>query len=226
MLDESESKALLAAYGIAGPKEIIARSNEDAVTAAEKIGYPVVIKALSQALLHKSDAGGVILDIANADGVRAACEEIAETVERRTQIRIESFLVCEQVKGGVELALGLHRDPEMGVLMMVGSGGLLLELIADTAFAAPPVSLEDARVLIDRLKIAKVLHGYRGAPAHDIDKIAQAVAALGRLATDLADVIVSLDVNPLVSRPNAAPLVLDAAVILEASGKIRGDAGR
>ncbi len=201
VLDERESKALLAAYGIAGAKEMIAVSVEEAVAAADAIGYPVVVKALSEQLLHKSDAGGVILDIANEDSVRSACRQIAATVEERAKIRIESFLVCEQVKGSVELALGLDRDPEMGLLMMVGSGGLLLELIEDVAFAAPPVTVESARGLIDKLKIAKILRGYRGAPAHDIEKIADAIAGLGRLAIDLADVIESLDVNPLVSRP-------------------------
>jgi acyl-CoA synthetase (NDP forming) len=214
VLDERESKALLAAYGIAGAKEMIAVSVEEAVAAADAIGYPVVVKALSEQLLHKSDAGGVILDIANEDSVRAACRQIAATVEERAKIRIESFLVCEQVKGSVELALGLDRDPEMGLLMMVGSGGLLLELIEDVAFAAPPVTVESARGLIDKLKIAKILRGYRGAPAHDIEKIADAIAGLGRLAIDLADVIESLDVNPLVSRPGFAPLALDAAVVL------------
>ena len=135
------------------PKEIVAGSAEEAVRAAEIIGYPVVVKALSEKLLHKSDVGGLVLDVANADGVRAACRKITANVEECVGIRIETFLVCEQIKGGVELALGLHRDPEMGLLLMVGTGGLLLELMADVAFAAPPVSKEAALALLEKLKV-------------------------------------------------------------------------
>ena len=215
LLNEQEAKALLGAYDIAVPKEIVAGSVEEAVRAAETIGYPVVVKALSEKLLHKSDVGGVVLDVANADGVRAACRKIMADVEERVGIRIETFLICEQIKGGVELALGLHRDPEMGLLLMVGSGGLLLELIADVAFAAPPVSKEAALALIEKLKVGRILRGYRGSLAHDVDEIARVIVALGRLAADLQEFIESLDVNPLLSRvPPAPPVALDAAVVL------------
>ncbi len=224
-LNETQSKALLAAYAIAGPKEKLVASPEEAVRAAEAIGYPVVVKAVSEKLLHKSEAGGVILDIANAEAVSAACKEIATKVEHRAGIRLDSYLVCQQLKGGVELALGLHRDPEMGLLLMAGSGGILLELVGDVAFAAPPVTMEAARGMLEKLKVARILRGYRGSLAHDVDAIAGAIVGLGRLARDLADVIESVDVNPLLSRAAPAePVALDALVILRPPPSAPADA--
>jgi len=214
-LDEWEAKALLAAYDIKGPREEVAASIEEAVSAADRIGYPVVVKALSKALLHKSDAGGVVLNVGDQNAVRTACCEIAANVEKRTGIRIKAYLICEQIEGGVELALGLHRDLEMGLLLMVASGGVLIELLSDAAFAPPPLTEEAALALLQKLKIARVLQGYRGHPGHDFGKLARVLVDLGRLAIDLEEVIESIDINPLLSRAAAvSPLALDAAVIL------------
>ncbi len=223
VLDEKQAKALLAAYGIAGPREMVATSADEAVHAAEAIGYPVVLKALSEKLLHKSEAGGVILDVSSAEEVRAACRRIAANVEGRTGITVASYLVCEQVKGGAELALGLHRDPEMGLLLMAGSGGIFLELVSDVAFVAPPVTKAAAERLLDKLKIRRILQGYRGGPPHDLDAVADAIVGLGRLAADLSEAIESVDVNPLLSRPRHAPVALDAAVILRPSAPCPAD---
>jgi acetyltransferase len=219
-LDEWEAKKLLAAYGIQGPPEEVATSVEAAVSAADRIGYPVVVKALSKALLHKTDAGGVMLNVGDQNAVRTACCEIAANVEKWTGIRIEAYLVCEQIEGGVELALGLHRDPEMGVLLMVASGGVLIELIGDAAFAPPPLTEEAALALLQKLKTARILQGYRGHPGHDLGKLARVLMDLGRLAIHLEDVIESIDINPLLSRGAAAsPVALDAAVILRPSAR-------
>ena len=219
-LNEAHSKALLAAYGIAVPRETLATTPEEAANAAAAIGFPVVLKAVSDKLLHKSDAGGVLLDLADEEAVRRGFATIEENIRRSGFTdALDGVLVCEQVKGGTELILGVQRDPEMGLVVMVGSGGVLLELVGDVAFAEPPLDREQALSLISQTRIAKVLKGYRGAPPHDLDRLAAAVSALGRLALDLKDVLVSVDVNPLLSRPSpAAPVALDAVVVLRGKG--------
>ena len=108
------------------------------------------------------------------------------------------MLVGEMVKGGLELVLGLHRDPEAGIVVMAGTGGVLLELFKDVAFAAPPMTREKARDMIARTKAAKLIAGYRGSSALDLDAMVDALVGLGRLAMDLGDVIESVDVNPFV----------------------------
>jgi hypothetical protein len=117
------------------------------------------------------------------------------------------------VRGGAELVLGLHRDPEMGLVVMAGSGGVLLELTKDVAFCAPPVSREKARDLLARTRVGRLLAGYRGAERLDADAVADALIALGRMAVDLPDIVESVDVNPFVALPQGG-MALDALVVL------------
>jgi hypothetical protein len=126
---------------------------------------------------------------------------------------LAGMLVCQQVRGGIELVLGLHRDPEMGLVVMAGSGGVLLELIKDVAFAVPPINRDKALAMLGRTRAAKLLQGYRGSEPRDLDAIADALVGLGRLATDLADVIESVDINPFVALPKGG-LALDALIVL------------
>lgn len=197
-LDEVRSKELLRAYGIATPREIATGSADEAVKAADEIGYPVVLKAVAADLLHKSDIGAVALHLSSAEAVRAAHERIAANARRKGFERLDAMLVCQEVSGGLELALGLNRDPEMGLVVMAGSGGVLLELTKDVAFAAPPVSRDKARAMIGRTHAARLMAGYRGAPARDTEAVVDALVALGRIAEDLADVVQSIDINPFV----------------------------
>src|SRR5262249_26215959 len=124
----------------------------------------------------------------------------------------DAMLVCQQVSGGVELVLGLNRDPEMGLVVMAGSGGVLLELTKDVAFAAPPVTREKAKAMIERTHVARLLRGYRSTEARDVDAVVDALVALGRIAEDLADVVQSIDINPLVVLPRGG-FALDALVV-------------
>jgi acyl-CoA synthetase (NDP forming) len=211
-LDEVESKALIRAYGIPTPTEIAVRSPDDAVKAARQIGYPVVLKAVAAKLLHKSDAGAVALHLSDDDAVRAAYARIAENVRRAGIATLDAMLVCQQISGGLELVLGLNRDPEMGLVVMAGSGGVLLELTKDVAFAAPPITREKARAMIERTHAARLLRGYRSSPVLDTDAIVNALIALGRIAEDLADVVQSIDINPFVVLPRGG-FALDALVV-------------
>ena len=209
-LNEAESKEVLRAYGIATPPEALVGSAAEALKAAERIGYPVVLKAVAATLLHKSEAGAVALDLATHEQLAAAHDRMSRYLQAHG---LAGMLVCRQIRGGLELVLGLHRDPEMGLIVMAGSGGVLLELVTDVAFCAPPVGREKARDLIERTHGARLLRGYRGAAALDADAVVEALVALGRLGTDLGDVIESVDINPFVALPQGG-LALDALIVL------------
>jgi len=211
-LDEVESKALIRAYGIPTPAEIAVQSPDDAVKAARQIGFPVVLKGVAAKLLHKSDAGAVALNLADDDAVRAAYARIAENVRRAGIEFLDAMLVCQHISGGLELVLGLNRDPEMGLVVMAGSGGVLLELTKDVAFAAPPLPREKARAMIERTHAARLIRGYRSSTALDADAVLDALLALGRIAEDLADVVQSIDINPFVVLPRGG-FALDALVV-------------
>ena len=210
-LDEAQSKEVLRAYGIATAEEALVTSRTAAIEAAGRIGYPVVLKAVSAELLHKSDVGAVVLDLASPEQLAAAYDDMAQRLQRH---RLTGMLVCRQVRGGLELVFGLHRDPEMGLVVMAGSGGVLLELIKDVTFCAPPVSPEKARDMLARMRGARLLAGYRGSPALDADALVNALVALGRLAVDLEDVVQSVDINPFVALPQGG-LALDALIVLQ-----------
>jgi acetate---CoA ligase (ADP-forming) len=211
-LNEVDSKALIHAYGIPTPKEIAVQSPDDAVKAAQQIGYPVVLKAVAAKLLHKSDAGAVALGLVDDRQLLAAYARIVANVQRAGVEQVDAMLVCQQVSGGLELVLGLNRDPEMGLVVMVGSGGVLLELTKDVAFAAPPITPDKARAMIERTHVARLLRGYRGTETRDVDAVVAALVALGRIAENLADVVQSIDINPFVVLPRGG-FALDALVV-------------
>jgi acetyltransferase len=209
--DEAQSKDVLRAYGIATPAETLVTSRADALEAAERIGYPVVLKAVSPELPHKSDIGAVALGLAAPAELAAGYDRMAKNLE---QHRITGMLVARHVGGGLELVLGLHRDPEMGLVAMAGSGGVLLELVKDVTFCAPPVSPDKARDMLGRMRGARLLEGYRGTPACDVDAVVDALVALGSLAVDLGDVLQSVDINPFLALPRGG-LALDALIVLQ-----------
>lgn len=213
--NEVASKALLTEYGIAVPREILARTAEEAVDAAERIGYPVVLKGVSAELAHKSEAGAVLMDLGSGQHVRDAYAQIGRNVAAyRADIRLDGILVCEQIGGGLELALGIHRNPEVGLVIMAGTGGVWLELYKDVAFAAPPLSRAKAEHMIAQTRMARLLKGYRGAAAAHGDAVIDALLALGRIAVDLHDIIESVDINPFVALPRGA-VALDALVVVK-----------
>ena len=213
-LSEVDSKAILRAYGVRTPKEKLATSATDAVRIARSIGFPVVLKAAGAALTHKSDAGGVLLDNRTASAVRDAYGAIRRSVARKARgVAIDGILVAEQIAGDIELVIGAARDPEMGPMVMFGSGGVALELYRDIAFAAPTLTEASANALIERTGAARLIAGYRGAPALDRAALVKALIAVSRLARDLGDRLESIDVNPFVLRRRGG-IALDGLVIL------------
>jgi acetyltransferase len=210
-LNEMESKDILRAYGIPTPAEALATSREEALKAATRIGYPVVLKAVADTLTHKSDVGAVALNLATPDELSSAYERMAGVLRDH---KLAGMLVAQQVRGGLELALGLHRDPEMGLVVMAGAGGVLLELTKDVAFGAPPISRDKARDMLKRTRVARLIEGYRGSEPRDVGTIIDALVGLGRLAVDCPDVILSVDINPFAALPKGG-MALDALVVLQ-----------
>jgi len=197
--------ALLHEYGIATARAERVTGAGEALAAAAEIGYPVVLKTDEPTIAHKSDAGGVILRIQTPDQLADAYADLAARLG-------PAALICESVPAGVELALGIVRDHALGPLLVVGAGGVLVELLADRVVALPPVSPDQARDLLAGLRVRKLLDGARGAAPADLDAVVRAITGLSDLAIDLADRIDALDINPLICDLNGATAV-DALVI-------------
>ncbi len=196
---------LLAAYGIPTPAERDADSEDDAVRAAGEIGYPVVLKTAAPGITHRSDVGGVAVGLADDEAVRAAYEDLAARLGR-------AVTVHQQVPAGVELSVGIVRDPALGPMVVVAAGGVLVELMADRAVALPPVSRAGAMRMLDGLRLRPLLEGYRGGPPVDLEALADVVVAVSLLARDHGDRIDALDLNPVVATADGA-VAVDVLII-------------
>jgi acyl-CoA synthetase (NDP forming) len=216
VLNEADSKELLRAYGIVSPDERVVASVDSAASAAKEIGYPVVLKLVSAEVTHKSDIGGVILGIESEGELRRAYTRLEQNFAKaRPGAKLDRVLVAQQIVGGVELVLGVQRDPEVGPVLMFGTGGVLLELTKDVSFGAVPVPPWQAKAMIERTTAGRLLKGYRGSPACDDASVLKALIALGRLAHDLGDQLESIDINPFVALPaGEGAVALDALVVL------------
>jgi acyl-CoA synthetase (NDP forming) len=195
----SDWRALLEDYGIAAaPSEVVA-SRDDAVRAASAIGMPVVVKTAEADIHHKTEAGGVHLGVASADAVGTAYDDLAG--------RLGPRVVVQAQLAGVEVALGIVRDPLLGSLVVVSAGGTLVELMGERAVALPPLDRDAARDLLSGLRLWRILAGYRGSPPADVDGLLDMTVALGQLAVELGDRLGGLDLNPVMvgpARPAAA----------------------
>jgi acetate---CoA ligase (ADP-forming) len=204
-VSELEGLALLADYGVPITEARAASSADEAVAAATAIGYPVVLKTATPGVQHKSDVGGVRVGLLDADAVRAAYGDVAGRLG--PQVAIGAM-----APAGIEVALGIVRDPTFGPLVLVAAGGILVELLHDRALAFPPLDEAGARRLVDRLKIRPLLDGVRGAEPSDVDALVRAISRLSVLAADLGDLLSALDVNPVIVSPMGC-VAVDALVI-------------
>ncbi len=212
--DEWASKAWLRAAGIATPRAHLARGAEEAAAEAERVGYPLVAKAVGAGLAHKSEQGAVVLGLADQDSVRAAAARLLALPGA------EAVLVEEQVGDGVaEIILGITRDPVFGLVLLVGAGGVLTELLADKALFLLPVSAAELRARLPKLKVWRLLEGYRGQPPGDREALVQAILALARRAEAEAASLLECDVNPLMVRPEGRGVIaVDALVSIDGGG--------
>ncbi|HLI10304.1 MAG TPA: acetate--CoA ligase family protein [Alphaproteobacteria bacterium] len=205
-LPEAEALALLADYGIPTTPARIVGSVEEACAAAREIGFPVVCKTAEPGVLHKSDVGGVKLDLKDEADIASAYADLAARLGPRV-------LVAQMARPGTEIALGLVHDRQFGPVVMVAAGGLLVEILRDASYALAPFGAETARRLIDGLAVRRLLAGARGATPADLGALAEVIARFSILAADLSERIKELDVNPLIVGPNGA-IAVDALVVL------------
>ncbi len=213
-LDEVTSKKLLRLYGIPTPREALAKTSDEAVAAAESIGYPVVAKIVSAAVPHKSDIGGVMVNLKTAAAVREAFAKISSVAASLPgQPAIDGILIAEMCTGGFECVMGATRDPDVGPVLLFGSGGVDLELVKDYALSAPGLDNKSALELIDRTRAGQITRGYRGRPALDRNGLAETLVGLSRLVIDGDELIESIDINPfLVSETGG--VALDGLIVL------------
>ena len=192
-------------YGLPVVQARRAATAAEALDAAATLGYPVVLKTNDPAITHKSDVGGVLTGLTDPAALTVAYEQLAARLG-------PDVLVSQTAPPGVELSLGLVRDPALGPLIVVAAGGVLVELLADHAVALPPVDQAGAHRLLGRVRAARLLDGVRGAPPGDRDAVAGAIAALSTLALELGDALGVLDINPLICG-SAGAVAVDALAI-------------
>jgi len=198
-LTEREAKAVLAAYGVPVVGERLAHSADEAVLAARALGLPVVLKVESPDLPHKTEAGVIRLRLENEAAVRSAYAEImANAGAARPAPRIHGVLVQPMVAAGVEIMVGARNDPLFGPLLVVGLGGIFVELLKDTVSALAPVTAEEAGAMLNRLKGAAILRGFRGSEAVDCERLAEVICRLSEFVARHRDRVAELDVNPLI----------------------------
>ena len=212
-LTEREAKQVLALYGVPAVGEIVAQSMGEAVNAAGSLGYPVVLKVESPDLPHKTEAGVVQLDLGNADEVRQAYQTIiARANAASPPPRIAGVLVQNMVPQGIEMVVGARIDPLFGPLVVVGLGGILVELLKDTVLAPAPVTHDEALAMLAQLKGERLLDGFRGMPPADRRRLADVICGVAAFAADQRDAIAELDVNPLICNGDSITAV-DALIV-------------
>jgi acyl-CoA synthetase (NDP forming) len=215
MLSEAAAQRLLAGAGLPFLPSGVVCSAEAAVTAAESHGYPVVMKIVSPDILHKTEIGGVILNVDSADACRSAYQTLIERAGTKApHAHIEGVLVTPMAPKGIETIMGVNRDPVFGPVVMFGLGGIFTELFEDVSFRIAPFDESEARRMIEETRAYGLLKGFRGKPAADIDALARTLAQLSQFAAANADQISSIDLNPVVAlEAGRGVFALDAVIV-------------
>jgi acyl-CoA synthetase (NDP forming) len=218
VLDEVDARALLALYGIAGPRERLASDADGAARAARDVGYPVALKVVSPDLPHKTEAGAVTLAIRDEPSLREACAAVLGAVARhRPAARVRGLLVQAMVADAREMIVGASRDPHFGPVVTCGLGGVFVEVLRDVQRRVPPIGADDARDMVARLAGAAMLGPFRGRPAVDVEAAVDVIRRVGQLALDLEDLVAEVEINPLMVTP-AGAIAVDAVVALRSPG--------
>ena len=210
---EDEGREILDAYGFPLPESSIATTEDEAVDVANKIGYPIVMKISSPQIIHKSDAGGVKVNLANDAEVRDGFKAIMENAKKYdSNAEIKGVLIVEMVKGGKEMIIGSKLEPGMGPVVMLGMGGIYVEILKDVTFRLAPLTDQEANDMISSIKTKKLLDGVRGEKPSDISKLSECIQRLSQLVTDFTE-IKELDMNPvLVMEQGEGCKILDVRI--------------
>jgi acetyl-CoA synthetase (ADP-forming) len=207
-LSEYESKEFLKSYGIPVTRELLVRSREECVKAAQAVGYPLVLKGCSPSLAHKTEKGMVRVDLRNEQETLLAFDELISRREGSEQ----DILVQEMIKGTRELVAGMTRDPQFGPCVMFGLGGIFTEILKDIAFRVAPLEKRDALDMTQEIKAHKILEAVRGMPAADLDLLCDILIKVGKIGME-NDLIQEIDINPLILA-GAKPVAVDALIVL------------
>ncbi len=218
---EARSKQMLQAYGIPTTREELVTNPEDAVAAAKRIGFPVVLKGMSPQILHKTDAGLVRLNLQSPKEVSAAYQEIITCAKRHPDAKFDGVLVQEMVPAGIETIVGISRDPQFGPTVLFGLGGIFVEVLNDVSLRVAPLSRRDAEEMITKIKGAGVLEGVRGQPPADKKAIIDLLLRVSQMAVDMQDRLQELDLNPVVVFERGLKIVDALAVIDSPSGSTK-----
>lgn len=210
---EEEGQEVLRAYGFPLPQSSLAKNENDAVKIAKKIGYPIVMKIASPQIIHKSDAGGVKVNLTNDGEVKTAFKEIIKNAKKyNKKAEIKGVLIVEMVKGGKEMIIGSKLEPGFGPVIMLGMGGIYVEVLKDVTFRLAPVTDREANEMISSIKTKKLLEGVRGEKPSDINKLSECIQRLSQLVTDFKE-IKELDMNPvLVMEKGKGCKILDVRI--------------
>ena len=211
---EPEAKTVCAEYGIPVTKFKVAVSEDEAASFASEIGYPIVLKIVSPDVIHKSDAGGVMVNLKSPAEVSVAYQKILENVKKyKPDAQIAGILVQEMAPQSTEVIVGAIKDPQFGPTVMFGLGGIFVEILKDVSFRIAPLTADDAMDMITELKAYPLLKGYRNTPPADIDALVEILCSTSRLVMDNPE-IKELDLNPVLAYEKGAKAV-DARIILE-----------
>lgn len=213
VITEEDSKGILKNYGISVPPFALVSSADQAAKAAKKIGFPLVMKIVSPQILHKTDVGGVKVGIENAAEVKKTFNDMYGRLSKKKGVDVKGVLLEKMVPKGVELIVGLQNDPQFGPVIMVGVGGVLTEVFRDVSFRMLPITVSDAKSMLNELKGSKILKGFRGEKPIDTNMVAKALVKIGKLGVDNAKFFDSIDFNPVVLYPKSY-YVVDAKIIL------------
>ncbi|MGQ0795269.1 MAG: 3-hydroxypropionate--CoA ligase [Nitrosopumilaceae archaeon] len=218
VITEELSKSVLKKYGVKVPGYALVNSTKEATKAAKRLGYPLVMKVVSPQILHKTDVGGVKVGLQNEKEVKKAFNDMYKRLSKKKGVQLKGILLEKMVPQGVELIVGLQNDPQFGPVIMVGLGGVLTEIFKDVAFRMLPITIADAKSMLDELKGAKILQGYRGTKPIDQSMLAKALVQISKLGVDNAAYFDSIDFNPIVVYPKSY-YVVDAKIILRKEKK-------
>jgi acetate---CoA ligase (ADP-forming) subunit beta len=211
---ETEAKTICIEYAIPVTTFKLAKNKKEAAKFAEQIGFPVVLKIVSPEIIHKSDAGGVIINLKNASEVQDACRKILESTKKyNAAARIDGVLVQEMAPQSTEVIVGAIKDPQFGQTLMFGLGGIFVELLKDVTFRIAPITQQDAEEMITEVKAYPLLKGYRNTPPTDINAIVKILLNTSKLIMDYPE-IKELDLNPVMTYEKGAKTV-DARIIIE-----------